>query len=84
MKRCFVLTPKEVEILHLLYHGHKQSEVAKMQFLEVSTIKFHVNNILKKLKFGSIKELNGILKEFGIFENPDFSLLKNHGEQRGN
>lgn len=69
------LTPKEMEILHLLYLGYKQSEVAKMQYLEVSTIKFHVNNILKKLKFSSIKELNGVLKEFEIFENSDLTGL---------
>ncbi len=69
------LTPKEVEILRLLYLGNKQTEVAKMKCLEVSTIKFHVNNILRKLQFNSIKELNATLKEFGIFENDEFTFF---------
>ena len=69
------LTPRELEILYELYNGLTQSKVAAMNHLELSTVKFHVNNILKKLQFRTIKELNRTIKEFGIFENKEFSMF---------
>ena len=62
------LTPTELEILHMLYMGKRQKDVVRERCLEISTIKFHVNNILKKLNFKTIRALNVTLRELKIFE----------------
>lgn len=72
-----LLTPREHEILYELYSGNTQTKVADMKHLELSTVKFHVNNILKKLRFKTIKDLNETLKTLRIFENNEVSFLKN-------
>ena len=42
------LSPRQIEVLGLLLQGNDNREIAKTLVLEVSTVKVHVHNILKK------------------------------------
>jgi len=44
------LSPREMEILHLISVGHTNQEIASRLFIECGTVKNHVHNILKKLE----------------------------------
>jgi DNA-binding NarL/FixJ family response regulator len=43
------LTPREMEIAHLIDLGLSNKEIATQLFIEVSTVKNHVHNLLEKL-----------------------------------
>jgi len=43
------LTPRELEILHLLAAGKSNQEIGRAVFLSVSTVKTHITHILQKL-----------------------------------
>lgn len=43
------LTPREMEIAHLIDLGLSNKEIATKLFIEVSTVKNHVHNLLEKL-----------------------------------
>jgi DNA-binding CsgD family transcriptional regulator len=43
------LTTKELSILQLIVEGKSNKEIAAINFVEVSTIKTHINNIYTKL-----------------------------------
>jgi LuxR family maltose regulon positive regulatory protein len=43
------LTPRELEVLGLVRRGHSNAEIAKTLWIEESTAKVHVRNILRKL-----------------------------------
>jgi DNA-binding NarL/FixJ family response regulator len=43
------LTPREMEIVHLIDLGLSNKEIAAQLFIEVSTVKNHVHNLLDKL-----------------------------------
>ena len=45
----FDLTPREVDVLRHMVHGLNNNEIAAALFVENSTIKTHVSNILSKL-----------------------------------
>jgi DNA-binding NarL/FixJ family response regulator len=49
MSGASLLSDKEMEVLKMLADGLSNKEIAKRQFLAVSTIKTHVSNILTKL-----------------------------------
>jgi len=51
-----LLTSKEILILRLLAEGKTNKEIAAAQFIELSTVKTHVNNIYAKLSVGNRKE----------------------------
>lgn len=44
-----LLTPKEYEILVLICEGKTNKEIAAVNFVELSTIKTHINNLYNKL-----------------------------------
>ena len=44
------LTPREMEIAHLIDLGLSNKEIATKLYIEVSTVKNHVHNLLEKLK----------------------------------
>ena len=48
-KRDYRLTGKELEILELIASGKANKEIARMLFVEISTVKTHINNIYGKL-----------------------------------
>ena len=45
----YELSHREEEVLKLILEGKKNSEIAKMLFISISTVKTHVNNIYKKI-----------------------------------
>ena len=44
-----LLTPRETEIITLIAEGHKNKTIADRLFISEHTVKFHVQNIFKKL-----------------------------------
>src|ERR1700742_284371 len=51
-----LLTLKEIEILQLIAEGKSNKEIADVNFVELSTVKTHINNIYSKLQVKSRKE----------------------------
>ncbi|MFT3827878.1 MAG: LuxR C-terminal-related transcriptional regulator [Chitinophagaceae bacterium] len=51
-----LLTNRELEVLQLIAEGKTNKEIAAAQFVEISTIKTHVNNIYGKLAISNRKE----------------------------
>lgn len=43
------LSPREVEVLELLQHGHRSSEIASRLFVSKATVRSHVRNAMTKL-----------------------------------
>ena len=46
------LTNREIEVLHLLTEGKSNQDIGSMLKITEGTVKFHVNNILSKLRVG--------------------------------
>jgi DNA-binding NarL/FixJ family response regulator len=46
------LTPRELEIVELIDYGLSNREIAQRLYIEISTVKNHVHNILEKLHVG--------------------------------
>ncbi|SDB81599.1 AimR family lysis-lysogeny pheromone receptor [Shouchella lonarensis] len=61
------LSPRELEVLALIYHGYTQLEIAKKLYLSTSTVKKHVNHILKKTGLHSSKEAASVAKQLLLF-----------------
>jgi DNA-binding NarL/FixJ family response regulator len=61
------LTPREIEILHLVAEGHSNSKLARMLWVTEQTVKFHLSNIYRKLEVANRTEasrwaqVNGLL-----------------------
>ncbi|MCL1847096.1 MAG: LuxR C-terminal-related transcriptional regulator, partial [Coriobacteriia bacterium] len=51
------LSPREVEVLKELAHGHASSYVAKVLYISNNTARSHMKNIYKKLEISSREEL---------------------------
>jgi len=51
-----LLTSKEMQILRLVAEGKTNKEIAAAQFIALSTVKTHVNNIYSKLSVTNRKE----------------------------
>lgn len=69
----YKLTPTELSILRLLADGKTQSEIASIRHVELSTIRTHIGNILKKFNEPSARIVVKKLRSLGIFEifSPD-------------
>lgn len=50
------LTQKELQILKLIIRGKSNKEIAEINFVEVSTIKTHLNNLYTKLSVKNRRE----------------------------
>ena len=66
------LTAKEQEILRLIATGKSNKEIANALFVEVSTVKSHINKIYAKLKVKNRREVMELVKKGGstTFFNP--------------
>lgn len=53
----FSLTPKEKEVAKMILEKKKNQEIADTLYVELSTIKTHINNIYKKVGVNNRKEL---------------------------
>ena len=56
------LTAREKEIVEMIVSGKKNQQIADALFVEVSTIKTHINNIYSKLAIKNRKELISLMK----------------------
>jgi DNA-binding NarL/FixJ family response regulator len=48
-----VLTPREVDVLHLMAKGASNSEISANLYISTSTVKTHISSILRKLDSGN-------------------------------
>ncbi|WP_027093502.1 response regulator [Cohnella thermotolerans] len=67
-QRSKLLTPAEREILRFIHKGYKQSNIQSKLHATESTIKKHVNRILKKLGTRSSREAARKAKRLGIID----------------
>lgn len=51
------LTTRQTEVYNLIMEGKSNKEIMSIMFIEQSTLKSHINQIYKKLKVSSRKEL---------------------------
>jgi len=59
-----ILTAKEIQVLDLLNEGKSNKEIAALNFVEVSTIKTHINNIYTKLGVNNRKQASEIYRQY--------------------
>ena len=64
----YKLTPTELSLLRLLADGKTQSEIARIRHVELSTIRTHIGNILKKFDEPTARDVVKKLRTLGIFE----------------
>ncbi len=64
----YKLTPTELSLLRLLAEGKTQGEIARIRHVELTTIRTHVGNVLKKFDEPSARDVVKKLKSLGIFE----------------
>ncbi|AYH43183.1 response regulator transcription factor [Azoarcus sp. DN11] len=64
------LSPREREILVLVARGHSNKEIARALDLAESTVKIHVQNILRKLGLSSRVQAAVFAVEQGIVQDP--------------
>ncbi|WP_177222315.1 response regulator transcription factor [Paenibacillus sp. UNC496MF] len=67
------LTPSEMEILHLLRSGMNYKEVAEVRFTEMTTLKTHISNLLRKFDKKSVVEMLETIEHTGFFSLIDSS-----------
>lgn len=58
------LTEREFEIATLILKGKKNREISAFLFVELSTVKTHINNIYKKLGVKNREELFNLKEDF--------------------
>ncbi len=51
-----MLSPREIEVMELIYSGISNKEIAEKLFVSLSTIKTHINNIYKILEVKNRRE----------------------------
>jgi DNA-binding CsgD family transcriptional regulator len=51
-----MLTPREREILQLVAEGYSNAQLARMLWVSLETIKFHLSNIYEKLEVSNRTE----------------------------
>lgn len=51
-----LLSAKELQVLKLIAEGRTNKEIAAIQFVELSTVKTHINNVYSKLAINNRKE----------------------------
>lgn len=54
------LTPREMEICHLIRKGYTNLEIAQQSFISINTVKRHIQNIFSKL---DVKNRTGLLSK---------------------
>jgi DNA-binding NarL/FixJ family response regulator len=67
------LTNKEQHILQMIIEGKSNKEIAALNYVEVSTIKTHINNIYAKLGLSNRKE--AITQYKTRFASADYSNI---------
>lgn len=62
-----LLTDAERDILSALYEGASQKEICRLRFIEPTTMKTHIRNILKKMKCRTIEDVIKKAETSGFF-----------------
>lgn len=62
------LTPRELEVLHLLAQGLQNKEIAAALVISERTVKFHVSSIMSKLGAGNRTEAVALAAQQGLIE----------------
>lgn len=62
------LTQTELTILDLLHQGYSRQQICELRFVEMSTVKTQIHNILKKFGMASMTEVLQMLDEMKIFD----------------
>lgn len=60
------LSPRELEVLLLIYEGHPNKEIAYQLSISSKTVQFHIKSIFTKLKVGSRTEAVVTALKMGI------------------
>jgi len=61
-----VLTPREIDVLHLLAKGASNREIASTLYLSISTVKTHISSILRKLESSNRTMAMKVAREKGL------------------
>lgn len=67
-QRSKLLTPAERDVLTYIHQGYKQMTIQSERYTAQSTVKKHVNNILKKLKVSTSREAARLAKRLGMID----------------
>lgn len=67
------LTAKELQILKLIHEGKTNKEIAAINFVELTTIKTHVNNLYGKLEVNDRKAASKIYAQHAFSTKSSFS-----------
>ena len=59
-----LLSTRELQVLKLIAEGRTNKEIAAIQFIEISTVKTHINNMYTKLSVSNRKEARAKYNEF--------------------
>lgn len=62
------MTQTEIDILDLLSQGYSRSQICKIRYVELSTVKTHIKSILKKFNKNSTAEVIELMNELQIFD----------------
>ena len=62
------LSPREVEVLRLIAHGHTNAEIGEQLFLSVRTVETHRSHIQRKLSLTTRADLVGYALAHGLLE----------------
>lgn len=68
------LTHRELEVLRWLSNGYTYTQIASSLYVGVSTIKKHVQNILKKLNANNTSHAVAISLKLGMLTSKDLIL----------
>ena len=63
-----MISTTEYEILRLVYFGYTYHNIAKMRFVQDTTIRSQVNHLLKKFGKKRMKDVIKVLRELHIFD----------------
>jgi DNA-binding CsgD family transcriptional regulator len=73
------LTAKELQILELIHNGKTNKEIAAVNFVELTTIKTHVNNLYTKLEVNDRKAASKIYAQYAFTIKSSFSPPPENG-----
>ncbi|RUQ27165.1 LuxR family transcriptional regulator [Peribacillus cavernae] len=59
-QKLSLLTPREMEICHLVRKGYTNQEISEHSFISINTVKRHIQNIFSKLE---VKNRTGLLRK---------------------
>lgn len=66
LRNISILTQAEKELLKLLVADYSLKEIAKLRYVELTTIKTQISHILKKLRVRRTKDIVKQIKEMGL------------------